>query len=121
MPTSSYEKECDSKRIESVRVYQPKLAVGGGGGVSSSSGDGSSKPCRKNPRRNIKLYNVLFLLAYLFQMGWVITTIGDPYRQFLEKADREGFQGKKTFATLLSADPSAPFQYTLSHTQLSYS
>lgn len=79
---SSWAKESDSKRIESVQVYRPKLAL------QSSSSKG----------RRIRLYNALFLIAYMFQGGWVISTIGEPYRAFLEKADREGFQGKKIAA-----------------------
>lgn len=67
--------ECDSKRIGKVNIYKPKLAAGFG-------------------KRRFRLYHVAFLFVYCYQIIWVISTIGQPYREFLEKADREGFQGK---------------------------
>jgi cation-transporting ATPase 13A1 len=69
----SFPKDCDSKRLEQVSVYTPKLATG-------------------TAKRNIRLYNVVFLLFYIYQSIWVGSTIGEPYHKFLEKADREGFQ-----------------------------
>jgi hypothetical protein len=74
MPATTFAKDCDSKRIESVQVYQAKLATGG--------------------KRNIRFYNIFFLFLYLYQTSWVVSTVGEPYRRFLEKADREGFQGE---------------------------
>jgi manganese-transporting P-type ATPase len=65
----SFPLECDSKRIEQVSVYQPKLST-----------------------RRIRLYNLVFICLYIYQGLWVASTIGEPYRKFLEKADREGFQ-----------------------------
>jgi len=65
--------ECDSKRIEKVYIYKPKLAAGFG-------------------KRRIRLYHVAFLLLYVYQIIWVVSTIGQPYREFLKKADKEGFQ-----------------------------
>jgi cation-transporting ATPase 13A1 len=38
------------------------------------------------------LYNVFFIMLYVYQIIWVTSTIGEPYRKFLEKADREGFE-----------------------------
>jgi hypothetical protein len=67
--------ECDSKRIQRVHLYKPKLAAGFG-------------------KRRFRLYHVVFLLCYIYQVIYVVSTIGQPYRQFLEKADRDGFQGK---------------------------
>ena len=66
-------KDTDSKRIETVAVYQPKFSAG-------------------TRRRRIGLYNVVFLVLYVYQLFWVGSTIGEPYRKFLEKADREGFE-----------------------------
>jgi hypothetical protein len=81
---SRFMKECDSKRIESIFVYSPKLAAG-------------------TAKRNIRFYNIIFLVLYVYQVGWALTTIGEPYRKFLEKADREGFQGtNKTDGALRS-------------------
>jgi cation-transporting ATPase 13A1 len=68
----SFPKECDSKRIEKVSVYKPKLSTG-------------------TSKRRIRLYDVVFILFYVYQLTWVCSTIGEPYRKFLEKADREGF------------------------------
>lgn len=72
----SYPKDCDSKRIDAVTVYQAKLAVGD-----------------TKKRRSLRLYSVVFLILYVVQVLAVVSTIGEPYRLFLEKADREGFQG----------------------------
>jgi cation-transporting ATPase 13A1 len=75
-PSSStlrFAQECDSKRIEAVGVYKAKLATG-------------------TQKHKLRLYNAVFLLLYVYQSVRVITTIGQPYREFLEKADREGFQ-----------------------------
>lgn len=68
----SWAKETDSKRITHVAVYKPKLSAG-------------------SHRRRIRLYNIVFLILYVYQGLWVASTIGLPYQKFLEKADREGF------------------------------
>jgi hypothetical protein len=68
-----FAKDTDSKRIHQVAVYQPKLSAG-------------------TNKRGIRLYNFVFLLLYVYQGIWVASTIGNPYRKFLEKADREGFE-----------------------------
>lgn len=66
--------ECDSKRIQRVHLYKAKLAAGIG-------------------KRRFRLYHVVFVLCYVYQVIYVISTIGQPYRLFIEKADREGFEG----------------------------
>jgi len=68
-----FAKDTDSKRIESVAVYNPKFSTGA-------------------RRGRIRLYNVAFIVLYIYQGLWVASTIGEPYRLFLEKADREGFE-----------------------------
>lgn len=73
--------ETDSKRIEAVSLYRPKLAASSG---ASAAG--------KKKRFQVRLYHILFAAAYVYQVGWVVSTIGRPYREFLEKADREGFK-----------------------------
>jgi cation-transporting ATPase 13A1 len=65
-------KECSSKRIASVALYKPKF---------------SSKEGQK-----IKAFHLVFIALYLYVGSWCIRTIGEPYRKFLLKADREGFQ-----------------------------
>ncbi|GAX25788.1 cation-transporting ATPase 13A1 [Fistulifera solaris] len=62
----------DSKGIRFVQVYQAKLAAGG--------------------KSKIRLYNVIFIVLYVIQTTIVLSTVGEPYRKFLEKADQEGFQ-----------------------------
>uniref|UniRef100_A0A7S4HIT1 P-type ATPase A domain-containing protein n=1 Tax=Odontella aurita TaxID=265563 RepID=A0A7S4HIT1_9STRA len=71
---TSWAEECDSEGIDWVSLYKPKF--------SASSGK----------KRSIKFYHLVFLAIYVFQAYWVASTIGEPYRKFLEKADREGFQ-----------------------------
>jgi len=75
---SEYSRECDSKRIQSVTLYKPKLSL-----------HQSSKS-----KRRIAAYHIVFFVAYIYQVYWVASTIGLPYQQFLEKAEREGFEGK---------------------------
>ena len=85
------EKDCDSKRIDAVRVYRPKFSAGGGGGGGTRhGGNGIGIGFAK---KGIRLYTLAFAVLYIVQIGWVLSTVGEPYRQFLEKADREGFQG----------------------------
>jgi hypothetical protein len=70
-----YAQDSDSKRIAAVSVYVPRLATSVG-------------------KFKVRLFHLLFLAAYALIGVQVIATIGEPYRRFLEKADREGFQGK---------------------------
>jgi len=64
-----FARDTDSKRIQAVSVYRPKFSAG----------------------RKLRLYNIVFIVLYIYQALWVSTTIGEPYRLFLEKAEREGF------------------------------
>jgi len=66
---------CDSKRINTVQVYSPKYTLRTVGGL--------------------RWYHGVFLALYVYQLGWVASTMGEPYRLFLEKADREGLAGKQ--------------------------
>ena len=45
-------------------------------------------------RRPIRLYHVVFALLYVHQLWWVGSTVGVPYREFLGRAEREGFDGE---------------------------
>ena len=94
------EKDCDSKRIDAVRVYRPKFSAGGAGGGGSG---GTTRPGGTGIgfAKGIRLYNLAFAALYMFQIGWVLSTVGEPYRQFLEKADREGFQGTFVFVLVV--------------------
>ena len=64
--------ECDSKRITGISIYKPKMNIG-----------------KKKTR--LKGFHFFFFVLYIYQSYWCISTIGEPYRKFLEKADREGF------------------------------
>ena len=107
------ERECDSKRIESVRVYRPKwtaptaAAAGAQSAAAaaaaqqqqqprppSSQASLSSRKRRGGGWLRLNLYSAVFVVLYALQISWVMSTIGEPYRVFLEKADREGFQGE---------------------------
>ncbi|KAL7564440.1 hypothetical protein ACA910_002754 [Epithemia clementina (nom. ined.)] len=69
--------DCDSKRIAGIGLYQAKLAT----------------PIPLGKRRyNVRLYHLVFVLGYVVLGLKSISSIGEPYRRFLEKADREGFQ-----------------------------
>jgi cation-transporting ATPase 13A1 len=70
--------ECDSKRLESITLYKPKLVAA----------------------KRVRFYHIVFLCLYVYQAGWVLSTIGQPYRNFLEKADREGLEGMLKYRNL---------------------
>jgi hypothetical protein len=70
--------ECDSKRIESVTLYNPKHTL-----VQSS-----------RSKRRIAAYHFIFFIAYMYQVTWMGRTIGVPYQEFVLKAEREGFEGE---------------------------
>jgi len=67
--------DCDSKRISHVTLYSPKMSLQSSGG-----------------KRRIHGFHFFFFLIYVYQLYWVWSTVGEPYRKFLEKADREGFK-----------------------------
>jgi len=69
---SALAKETDSKRILAVQTYQAKYSTGTG-------------------KRQIRFYTIIFVLMYIYVSVWVASTIGQPYREFLQKAEREGF------------------------------
>lgn len=72
---SAAAKETDSKRILAVQVYKTKYSTQGLTG----------KKC------HVRFYNLFFIVLYVFQCIWVASTIGEPYHEFLLKAEREGF------------------------------
>jgi hypothetical protein len=74
---------CDSKRIVKVSLYSPKYSLY----------YTSQESAKKKSQRRIKGFHLAFIFFYVYQLHWCITTIGLPYRQFLEKAEREGFEG----------------------------
>jgi len=69
-----YAKECSSKRIENVTLYKPNFIP------------------NPNKKSQIKAFHFVFMLIYVYMGYWCLSTAGEPYRKFLLKADREGFQ-----------------------------
>eukprot|EP00804_Cyclotella_cryptica_P030113 CCRYP_009538-RA/>CCRYP_009538-RA protein AED:0.03 eAED:0.03 QI:136/1/1/1/1/1/6/155/1657 len=59
--------------IASISLYRPKELL----------------QYRRHP---VRIYHVAFLLLYIHQIWWVASTSGLPYREFLAKAEREGFE-----------------------------
>ena len=69
-------------------------------GVPASRSSRLAASAGKKKRFQVRLYHILFAAAYVYQVGWVVSTIGRPYREFLEKADREGFKGTSSTSQL---------------------
>jgi manganese-transporting P-type ATPase len=97
----SFAKPTDSKRIKAVQVYQAKYSTQATTSTtktvtslfSSVSPFTSSRKSKKKSKKSfsIRFYNIFFILLYILQGSWVISTIGKPYKEFLLKAEREGF------------------------------
>lgn len=76
---------CSSKRIAHVELFRPKKVL---------PTTQNNKQTTKKKRRfihNVKSYHLLFLALYIHQLYWIFSTMGTPYKQFLLKAEREGF------------------------------
>lgn len=104
---------CSSKRIAHVELFRPRTIIASsptGGSPSSADDDGDANVVaaagkqrqRRRGGRNgppLRKYHLLFLLIYLHQLYWICRTVGVPYREFLDKAEREGFEGEWTWCT----------------------
>mmetsp|Transcript_26285 Transcript_26285/g.30249 ORF Transcript_26285/g.30249 Transcript_26285/m.30249 type:complete len:1611 (-) Transcript_26285:174-5006(-) len=84
---SNHVQETDSKRVVSISVYKPKLSFRGDV-IQSSSLTTKSKQTSKFQLRG---FHILFGILYIALTTWMISTIGHPYKLFLERADRDGF------------------------------
>ena len=90
----------DADQIAYVELYRPKTIISSTSNdlysssttstTNSNSNNGTKKKKRKAP---LKKYHILFLTIYLYQIYWIYSTIGLPYKEFLDKAEREGFEG----------------------------
>lgn len=88
----------DADQIAYVELYRPKTIISSTSNdystsanlPSSNSNNGTKKKKRRAP---LKKYHILFLTIYLYQIYWIYSTIGLPYKEFLDKAEREGFEG----------------------------
>ena len=109
---------CSSKRIAHIELFRPRSIVphftttsntpsrGGGGGeqddndddatkaMTSSTATSSSHTGHRRRNKPLKKMHLLFLALYLHQIYWLISTSGTPYKLFLDKAEREGFEGE---------------------------
>jgi hypothetical protein len=109
---------CSSKRIAHIELFRPRSIVPhfttssntssrGGGGEQDDNDDDATKAMTsststsshtgRHRRRNnkpLKKMHLLFLALYLHQIYWLISTSGTPYKLFLDKAEREGFEGE---------------------------
>ncbi|CAB9496617.1 Probable manganese-transporting ATPase catp-8 [Seminavis robusta] len=81
---------CDSKRIDCVQVYGPKWTASAGSSSSKTASASSSTSAVSRLTSRVRWYHVIFGVLYVYQLGWLVSTMGEPYRLFLEKADREG-------------------------------
>ena len=87
---------CNTDQIAYVELYRPKTIINNNHTTSStsSSNDGGKTNKKKKRRAPLKKYHLLFAILYLYQVYWIYSTIGLPYKEFLDKAEREGFEGK---------------------------
>ena len=108
---------CSSKRIAHIELFRPRSIVprfttssnsssrGGGGeqddndddatkAMTSSTATSSHTGHRRRNNKPLKKMHLLFLALYLHQIYWLISTSGTPYKLFLDKAEREGFEGE---------------------------
>jgi len=92
---------CTSKRIAHVELFRPKTitssssssnATSNYNGVGADGGGGGKTTTKKKRRPPLKKYHLLFAILYLYQAYWIYSTVGVPYREFLDKAEREGFE-----------------------------
>lgn len=91
-----YPIECDSKRIQHVTLYKPRFSstTGSTAGATAActSGGPSASAGNKKRRGPIKAFHFVFWALYVYQAYWCFRTCGEPYRKFLSKAEKEGFQ-----------------------------
>ena len=87
-----------SPGISYVRLYRPRTIASQPSPSSSeheASNDDEAQPSKRRRRKTtVKRYHLLFAALYLYQFYWVFSTVGVPYREFLDKAEREGFEGE---------------------------
>ena len=88
---------CNSPNIAHVELFRPKTITSSSSSTttsSASSNAGGASGKQKKRRPPLKKYHLFFALLYLHQAYWIYSTVGVPYREFLDKAEREGFEGE---------------------------
>mmetsp|Transcript_11549 Transcript_11549/g.25318 ORF Transcript_11549/g.25318 Transcript_11549/m.25318 type:complete len:1715 (-) Transcript_11549:74-5218(-) len=84
---------CDSENISHVELFRPKTITNGNANATNTTTSTTNTGGKKKKRRTpLKKYHLLFATLYLYQLHWIYSTIGLPYKQFLDKAEREGFE-----------------------------
>ena len=89
-PTPRHALPCTSKRIAHVELFRPRTIIANN---DHSSAEAAAPPRGRRPSP-LKRYHLVFAVIYLFQGCWVYSTVGTPYLNFLDKAEREGFEGE---------------------------
>ena len=96
-PIPDYGIPTDADQIAYVELYRPKTIISSTSNDLSSTNltnsNSNSNGLKKKRRAPLKKYHILFLTLYLYQIYWIYSTIGLPYKEFLDKAEREGFEG----------------------------
>jgi len=95
---------CNSDNISFVELFRPKtiIATNATNATNDNSNDNDannhnanqSNRRRRRRRAPLKKYHLFFAVLYSFQAHWIYSTVGVPYKEFLDKAEREGFEGE---------------------------
>lgn len=96
-PTPRNALPCTSENIAHVELFRPKTIIAN----TTNTSNGKPTIQKKKRRVPLKRYHLLFALLYLHQAYWIYSTIGVPYKEFLDKAEREGFEGKKEVVSFI--------------------
>ena len=86
MPSSS-PYPTSSKRVTSVRSYIPK-DIGFSSSIVEAS-DGLSKS-KRTKSFGLRPHSIVFALVYVVVLYFVVSTIGQPYKDFLTRAEESG-------------------------------
>ena len=85
----------DSKRVVLCRSYKPKDITSSSSHVTARSSDDVKKNKTKQRGRGflpkLTFTSLAFIAFYIVLISWMSTTVGQPYREFLERAEEEGF------------------------------
>ena len=92
-PTPHNALPCSSENIAHIELFRPKTITSQTTSSSSSSSSNNNNK-KKKRRAPLKKYHLLFAVMYLYQIYWIYSTVGVPYKEFLDKAEREGFEGE---------------------------
>ena len=92
---------CTSDNIAHVELFRPKTITNNNATVTAANSGATGKNKKKRRGPPLKKYHLLFGMLYLCQAYWIYSTVGVPYKEFLDKAEREGFEGECLLYLLL--------------------